>query len=109
LCRKHPRLTMIKYLFLVALVVGAVLCDDDDGKVAGYLCKKKGTPFKCFETKPDEKYCLVTGRIICGVCMKKFEYCRSKGAGVESLNPTKDCGEGWEAKQCDLEVGPVYP
>merc|ERR1712121_348218 len=107
--RINQRLTMLKHLFLVALVLGAVMSegDDDDKKVTGYLCKARGKPFKCLETHPGEQYCLTNGRVVCGVCVKKYEYCRNKA--VESLNPEKHCGADWKSKQCDMEVADTYP
>ncbi|CAL1528904.1 unnamed protein product [Lymnaea stagnalis] len=85
---------MRKELIILAVVVCAVLADN-------YWCPQSGEAFECFESDPNAKFCLNSGKtsvVICSKCRKKYEFCRN-GLKV-SKRPEYDCGAGWESTPC---------
>ncbi|NP_001191584.1 schistosomin-like precursor [Aplysia californica] len=97
---------MMRQLFVLVIVAGAVLADN-------YWCPKAGEAFECFESSPTERFCLTNGRetaVICSKCRKKFDFCRNDF--VKSKRAHTDCGAGWESTPCthdNSHVPAVFP
>merc|ERR1712241_1529446 len=93
--KKFEMVVMLKAALLLAFAA-AVMGDN-------YLCANKGDEFKCFENKPDAKFCLSNGDVVCGYCRIKYDFC------TKGLSQSKAaCGADWESKDCLRGVGATY-